>query len=88
MFDSHVQSSSVKIQVRHPIIGLWVKNCYNVLTGNIFIMELREEFSLYLNNEALSRVRVYLYKPFYSREKENAKLRGTILSENGEINKT
>ena len=51
-------------------------------------MELREEFSVCLNNEALSRVRVYLYKPFYSRERENAKLRGTILSENGEINKT
>ena len=50
-------------------------------------MELREEFSVCLNNEALSRVRVYLYKPFYSRERENAKLRGTILSENGEINK-
>ena len=60
----------------------------NVLTGNIFIMELREEFFVCLNNEALSRVRVYLYKPFYSRERENAKLRGTILSENGEINKT
>ena len=51
-------------------------------------MELREEFSACLNNEALSRVRVYLYKPFYSRERENAKLRGTILSENGEMNKT
>ena len=38
-------------------------------------MELREEFSVCLNNEALSRVRVYLYKPFYSRERENAKLR-------------
>ena len=88
MFDSRVQSSSVKFQVRHPIIGKWVKNCYNVLTGYIFIMELREEFSVCLNNEALSRVRVYLYKPFYSREMENAKLKGTILSENGEINKT
>ena len=33
------------------------------------------EFSVCLNNEALSRVRVYLYKPFYSRERENAKLR-------------
>ena len=51
-------------------------------------MELREEFSVCLNNEALSRVRVYLYKPFYSRERESAKLRGTILSENREINKT
>ena len=53
-------------------------------------MELREEFSVCLtcNEEALSRVRVYLYKPFYLRERENAKLRGTILSENGEINKT
>ena len=51
-------------------------------------MELREKFSVCLNNEALSRVRVYLYKPFYSRERENAKLRGIILSENGEINKT
>ena len=49
-------------------------------------MELREEFSVCLNNEALSLVRVYLYKPFYSRE--NAKLRGTKLSENREINKT
>ena len=71
-----------------PDHRVMVKNCYNVLTGNIFIMELREEFSVCLNNEALSRVRVYLYKPFYSRERENAKLRGTILSENGEINKT
>ena len=52
-----------------------------MLTGNIFIMELSEEFSVCLNNEALSRVRVYLYKSFYSRERENAKLRGTILSE-------
>ena len=51
-------------------------------------MELREEFSVCLNNEALSRVRAYLYKPFYSRERENAKLRGTILSKNREINKT
>ena len=51
-------------------------------------MELREEFSVCLNNEALSRVRVYLYKPFYSRERENAKLRVTILSENRKINKT
>ena len=65
-----------------------VKNCNNVLTGNIFIMELREEFSVCLNNEAPLRVRVCLYKPFYSRERENAKLRGTILSENGKINKT
>ena len=31
---------------------------------------------------------VYLYKPFYSRERENAKLRGTKLSDNREINKT
>ena len=84
MFDSHVQSSTVKFQVRHPM----VKNCNNVLAGNIFIMELREEFSVCLNNKALSRVRVYLYKPFYSRERENAKLRGTKLSENREINKT
>ena len=37
-------------------------------------MELRQEFSVCLNNEALSRVRVYLYKPFYSRGRENAKL--------------
>ena len=51
-------------------------------------MELRVEFSVYLNNEALSPVRVYLYKLFYSRKRENAKLRGTKLSENGEINKT
>ena len=51
-------------------------------------MELREEFSVCLNNEALSRVRVYLYKAFYSRERENAKLRITILSENRKINKT
>ena len=83
MFDSHVHSSSVKFQVCHPM----VKNCNNV-QGNIFIMELREEFSVCLNNEALSRVRVYLYKPFYSRERENAKLRGTRLSKNREINKT
>ena len=34
-------------------------------------MELREEFSVCRNNEALSRVRVYFYKPFYSREREN-----------------
>ena len=65
-----------------------VKNCNNMLAGNIFIMELRVEFYVYLNNEALSRVRVYLYKLFYSRKRENAKLRGTKLSENGEINKT
>ena len=65
-----------------------VKNCNNVLAGNIFIVELREEFSVSLNSEALSRVRVYLYKPFYSRERENAKLRGTKLSENREVNKT
>ena len=84
MFDSHVQSSSVKLQVCHPM----AKNCNNVLAGNIFIMELREEFSVCLNNEALSRVRVYLYQPFYSRERENAKLRGTRLSKNREINKT
>ena len=51
-------------------------------------MDWRQEFSVCLNNEALSRVRVNLYKPFSSRERENAKLRGTILSENGEINKT
>ena len=51
-------------------------------------MELREEFSVCFNNEALSVVRVYLYKPFYSRKRENAKLRGTKLSENREINKT
>ena len=51
-------------------------------------MELREAFSVYLNNEVLSRVRVYLYKPFYSRERENAKLRETKWSENREINKT
>ena len=31
---------------------------------------------------------MYLYKPFYSRERENAKLRGIKLSENREINKT
>ena len=37
-------------------------------------MELREEFSVCLNNEALSRVRVYLYKPFYSREIEGNKI--------------
>ena len=47
-FDSHVQSSSVKFQVRHPM----VKNCSNVLAGNIFIIELREQFSVCLNNEA------------------------------------
>ena len=79
MFESKVQSSSVKFQVCHPM----VKNCYNVLAGNIFIMELRE-FSVCRNNEALSRGRVYFYKPFYSRERENAKLRETKLSENRE----
>ena len=84
MFDSHVQSSSVKFQVRHPM----VKNRNSVLAGNIFIMELREEFSVCLKNEAHSRVRVYLYKSFYSRERETAKLRGAKLSENREINKT
>ena len=51
-------------------------------------MKLREKFSVCLNNEALSRVRVHLYKPFYSRGRENAKLRGTKLSENREINNT
>ena len=51
-------------------------------------MESTEEFSICLNNEALLRVRVYLYKPFYSRERENAKLRGKKLSENREMNKT
>ena len=50
-------------------------------------MEFREEFSVCLKNEALSRVRVHLYKPFYSRERENAKLSGTKLSEIREINK-
>ena len=49
-------------------------------------MEATEEFSVYPNNEALTRVRVY--KPFYSRERENAKFRGTKLSENRELNKT
>ena len=47
-------------------------------------MESTEEFSVCLNNEALLRVRLYLYKPFYSRKRENAKLRGTKLSENRE----
>ena len=51
-------------------------------------MELREEFSVCINNEALSRVGVYLYKPFYFMERENAILRGTKLSKNREINKT
>ena len=51
-------------------------------------MELRDEFSVCLNNEALSRVRMYLYKPFYSRERENAKVRRSKLSENREINET
>ena len=50
-------------------------------------MEFREEFSVCLHNEALSLVRVHLYKPFYSRERENATMRGTKLSENREINK-
>ena len=80
MFESKVQSSCVKFKVCHPM----VKNCYNVLAGNIFIVELREEFSVCRNNEALSRVRVYFYKPFYSRERENAKLRETKLSKNRE----
>ena len=61
-----------------------VKNFYNVLAGNIFIMELREEFSVCRYNEALSRVRVYFYKPFYSWDRENAKLGETKLSENRE----
>ena len=65
-----------------------VKNGNNLLAENLFIMELREEFSVFLYNEALSRVRVYLYKSFYSRERENAKSRGTKLSENREINTT
>ena len=65
-----------------------VKNGNYLLAENLFIMELREEFSVFLYNKALSRVRVYLYKPFYSRERENAKSRGTNLSENREINKT
>ena len=65
-----------------------VKNCNNLPAENLFIMELRKEFSVCLNNEALSRFRVYLYKPFYSRERENAKSRGTKLLENREINKT
>ena len=81
MFESKVQSSSVKFQVCHPM----VKSCYNVLAGNIFIMELREEFSVCRNNEVLSGVFfVNFYKAFYSRERENAKLRETKLSENRE----
>ena len=80
MFESKVQSSSVKFQVCHPM----VKNFSNMLAGNIFIMELREEFSVCRNNEALSRVRVYFYKSFYSRERENAKQGETKLSENRE----
>ena len=51
-------------------------------------MESTEEFSVCLINEALSLVRLYLYKPFYSKERENAKLRGTKLSETREINET
>ena len=51
-------------------------------------MELREEFSVCLNNETFSLVRVYLYKSFYCMERENAKLRGTKLSENRELIKT
>ena len=65
-----------------------VKICNNVLAGDIFIIELRDEFSVCLNNEALSRVRMYLYKPFHSREWENAKVRRSKLSENREINET
>ena len=38
-------------------------------------MELREEFSVCLDNEAFLQVRVYLYMPFYSRERENAKFK-------------
>ena len=64
-----------------------VKICNNV-QGKFFIIELRDEFSVCLNNEALSRVRMYLYKPFYSRERENAKVRRSKLSENREINET
>ena len=53
-----------------------VKNCNNVLAGNVFIVELTEEFSVChsIYNEALSRVRMYLYKSFYSRLVENVKL--------------
>ena len=65
-----------------------VKICSNVLAGGIFIIELRDEFSVCLNSEAISRVRMYLYKPFYSRERENAKVRRSKLSENREINET
>ena len=65
-----------------------VKICNNVLAGDIFIIELRDEFSVCLNNEALSRVRMYLYTPFYSSERENAKVRRSKLSENREINET
>ena len=39
-------------------------------------MELREQFSVCLNNEALLRARVYLYKPFYSREKGKCQIEG------------
>ena len=47
-------------------------------------MELREEFSVCHNNEALSRVRVYLYKPFYSREKGKCQIEGNkIVKEQG-----
>ena len=77
-------SPPLLFQLRHRM----VKNCNSVLAGNFFIMELRGEFYVCLNNEALSPVRVYLYKPFYSRERENAKWRGTKWPENREINKT
>ena len=47
-------------------------------------MELREEFSVCLNNEALSLVMVYLYKPFYSREKGKCQIeRNKIEREQG-----
>ena len=55
-----------------------------MLAGNIFIIELREEFSVGLNNEAGPRVRVYLYKLFYSRERKKCQTEGNnIVREQG-----
>ena len=83
MFDSHVKSSSVKFQVCYSM----VKNCNNVVAGIIFIIELTEVFSVCLSiyNEAFLGVRVYLYKPVYSRERGNAKLREQNCQKTGKL---
>ena len=60
---------------------------YNVLAGNIFIMELREEFSVCRNNEALSRVRVYFTSHFILGKGKCQTEGNKIVREQG-INKT